>query len=170
MRYILYMMIALAIGMTSGQVLAYEGASKEEHKGLGNNTGRAAFGIIRSLPSDLRERFYEEMVAKREVWHKEMKQLHQQLKSSTERFENLLRKKRFNALEAEKILDNMQEQISDKSVIVVDEMRQSLIDVIAQASARERQEMADDLEEVLDEWEDYKRRPPSPWWRFWRIF
>jgi hypothetical protein len=163
MKNIFYVLTALAL-------LAFPylvRPANAEEKSFRNNTGMAAYYMMRSMPSEMREDFREKMLRHRKQWHGDMKKMHKQMKTATEQLKNKLEKGKVNKTQVDKIFQPLQNRIEQNGERAMKNIRGILAEVIANASDENREEMVAELEEVLEDWENYEIRPRR-WWQLWR--
>lgn len=161
MKYILPVLALLALPLMA------ESANAKGDKSFRNNTGRAAYMLVRSMPDDMRDAFREKMQEHRKQWHEDMSQIHDDMKQMTKKLKSELGKSKISQKKVDDALKPLQNKLGKNGARAMETMGKILTDVIVNASPEDRAEMAEELEEVLDEWEEYKVRP-SRWWQFWR--
>ena len=163
MKYILPIIAALFVLPAIPQ----DTLARESEKSFSNNTGQAAYMFMRSMPDGMRENFNKKMQRHHKEWHSDMKQMHGEIKKMTQNLESEMKKDSTSKKRVESILKGVEGKVRKNGQRAMTNVRTIIAEVIAEASPEERAEMADDLAETLDEWEDYKITPRR-WWQFWR--
>ncbi len=163
---IFYMFFSVAIIFT---VLAVGMPSQANARDRGPNTIGATADILKSLPRDVRKEFREKMYEQRKTWLEERKAMHREVRKTTEQLVALLEVQPFDRSKANKLLADVQAKMTARGTRAMDQVRTTLIDMLARLPAEERRETIEELREVLEDWDDY--RSGRRWWQslfFWR--